>query len=197
MAYYAIYNLTNDTLTRAQVKCLNTDCVNIKVTQDVYDNLDRYMYQDGLIVLNPNYNEEQAQKEKARIQELYMTRSDFFDGTIDAWGVGEDELLFLVQRMLSNLPLENNQKLKAINNFKNALNFYRKHDLFKMLIDIPIQLTEFTQIIITDENLDKYFDEVDKGNKANAWRYLPEPTSIPIESIAQEIPKEESVYDDI
>lgn len=182
---------------KGQVKCLNTDVENIEVSKDVYDNLDRYIYQDGLIVLNPNYNEEQAQKEKARIQELYMTRSDFFDGTIDAWGVGEDELLFLVQRMLSNLPLENNQKLKAINNFKNALNFYRKHDLFKMLIDIPIQLTEFTQIIITDENLDKYFEEVDKGNKANAWRYLPEPTSIPIESIAQEIPKEESVYDDI
>lgn len=192
MKYYAIYNKTNETLSKAQVKCLNADCVNIEVTQDVYDNLDRYMYKDGLIVLNPNYNKEQAQKEKARIQELYMTRSDFFDGTIDAWGVGEDELLFLVQRMLSNLPLETNQKLKAINNFKNALNFYRKHDLFKMLIDIPIQLTEFTQIIITDENLDKYFDEVDKGNKTNAWRYLPEPTSIP-----QEIPREEALYDDI
>ena len=35
--------------------------------------------------------EELAQQERERIQELYMTRSDFFDGTMEAWGVGEDE----------------------------------------------------------------------------------------------------------
>lgn len=138
----------------------------------------------------------QAQKEKERIQELFMTRSDFFDGTIDAWGVGEDELLFLVQRMLTGLPLENNQKLKAINNFKNALNFYRKHDLFKMLIGTPIQLTETTQVIITEESLDKYFDEVAKGNKATAWQYLPQPVAIPIDPIEAEAPQQPS-YDDI
>lgn len=143
------------------------------------------------------WEEKQAQAEKARIQELFMTRSDFFDGTIDAWGVGEDELLFLVQRMLTGLPLENNQKLKAINNFKNALNFYRKHDLFKMLIGTPIQLTETMQVIITEESLDKYFDEVAKGNKSTAWQYLPQPTAIPIEPIPEEIPVEEPIYDDI
>lgn len=143
------------------------------------------------------WEEKQAQAEKARIQELFMTRSDFFDGTIDAWGVGEDKLLFLVQRMLTGLPLENNQKLKAINNFKNALNFYRKHDLFKMLIGTPIQLTETMQVIITEESLDKYFDEVAKGNKSTAWQYLPQPTAIPIEPIPEEIPVEEPIYDDI
>lgn len=140
---------------------------------------------------------EQEQQERERIQELFMTRSDFFDGTIDAWGVGEDELLFLVQRMLTSLPLENNQKLKAINNFNNALNFYRKHDLFKMLIGIPIQLTETTQVIITEESLDKYFDETAKGNKATAWQYLPQPIAIPIDPSQTERPIEESSYDNI
>lgn len=140
--------------------------------------------------------EEIIEQEKERVQELFMTRSDFFDGTIDAWGVGEDELLFLVQRMLAGLPLENNQKLKAINNFKNALNFYRKHDLFKMLIGTPIQLTETTQVIITEESLDKYFDEVAKGNKATAWQYLPQPVAIPIDPIEAEVPQQPS-YDDI
>lgn len=141
-----------------------------------------YIVKNGELIENPNYETELIQQEKARIQELFMTRSDFFDGTIDAWGVGEDELLFSVQRMLTGLPLENNQKLKAINNFKNALNFYRKHDLFKMLIDKPIQLTELTQVIITEESLDKYFDEVAKGNKDTAWQYLPQPMVIPIET---------------
>ena len=140
MTYYAIYNKTNETLSKAQVKCLNADCVNIEVTADVYNNLDRYMYQDGLIVENPQYETEQIEKEKARIQELYMTRSDFFDGTIQAWGLGQDELLILINNMLSSLSLENTKKLMAINNFKNALNFYRKHDLFNLLVNTPIFL---------------------------------------------------------
>jgi hypothetical protein len=120
------------------------------------------------------------EQEIARIQELSMTRSDFFDGTIMAWGIGQDELLILIQGLLATLLIEDVKKLIAINNFKNALNFYRKHDLFKMLVNIPIQLTETIQVILTDESLDKFFDEVDKGNKATAWQYLPQPVQIPL-----------------
>lgn len=134
------------------------------------------------------YTEEEITlQEIERIQELSMTRSDFFDGTIMAWGIGQDELLVLIQGLLATLPIENVKKLIAINNFKNALNFYRKHDLFKMLVNIPIQLTETIQVILTDESLDKFFDEVDKGNKATAWQYLPQPVEIPIEPAEEEV----------
>ena len=135
-----------------------------------------------------------------------MTRSDFFDGTIMAWGVGQDELLVLIQGLLATLPLEDKTKLIAVNNFKNALNFYRKHDLFKMLVNIPIQLTETIQVILTDESLDKFFDEVAKGNKATAWQYLPNPVEIVVEDTSEQVteqveeterPVEESSYDDI
>ena len=135
-----------------------------------------YIYYNGKYITE----EELAQKEKERIQELSMTRSDFFDGTSMAWGIGQDELLVLIQGLLATLPIEDVKKLIAINNFKNALNFYRKHDLFKMLVNIPIQLTETIQVILTDESLDKFFDEVGKGNKATAWQYLPQPAQIPL-----------------
>lgn len=141
---------------------------------------------DGQIVINENYEAEQQQIEKERIQELSMTRSDFFDGTIMAWGVGQDELLILIQTLLATLPIEDVKKLIAINNFKNALNFYRKHDLFKMLVNMPIQLTDTIQVTITDESLDKFFDEVAKGNKETAWQYLPQPVQIPIEEVIDE-----------
>ena len=127
--------------------------------------------------------EQEAKQEKERIQELKMTRSDFFDGTIMAWGVNEKLLLPLIQNMLLALPLDDKLKLKALNNFENAQNFYRKHDLFKMIVNIPLQLTDSIQVIITDEHLDKFFDEVDKGNKETAWEYLPQPTTIPIEEV--------------
>lgn len=134
----------------------------------------------GFPQVDPEWEEKKAKKEKERINELFMTRSDFFDGTIDAWGVGEDELLLVVQRMLMGLPLENNQKLKAINHFNNALNFYRKHTLFALLVNSPIQLTENVQIVITEEHLDNFFNEVASGNKETAWQYLPQPVEIPI-----------------
>ena len=152
----------------------------VKILPDDYEE-GKYIIVDGYLARDEAWEEKQAQKERERIQELFMTRSDFFDGTIQAWGVGEDELLVLVKTLLATLPIENVQKLKAVNNFKNALNFYRKHDLFKMLVNIPIQLTETIQVILTDESLDKFFDEVDKGNKEIAWQELPQLVPIPTE----------------
>lgn len=133
---------------------------------------------NGEFVFAEDVVEEQAQKEKERIQELFMTRSDFFDGTIMAWGVDEAALLPLIASMVNSMPLDDRLKLKAMNNFKNALNFYRKHDLFNLLVNIPLQLSESVQVIITDEHLDKFFDEVAKGNKDTAWQYLPQPMAI-------------------
>lgn len=69
MKYYAIYNSTNETLTKAQVKCLNTDCVNIEVSKDIYDNLDCYVYDNGEIVENPCYKQIQLELKK---QELIL-----------------------------------------------------------------------------------------------------------------------------
>lgn len=129
--------------------------------------------------------------EQARIQELSMTRSDFFDGTIMAWGIGQDELFILIQNLLETLPIEVVKKMIAINNFRNALNFYRKHDLFKMIVAMPIKLTETMQVVVTDESLDNFFNEVDKGNKETAWQYLPQPTAIPIEPVEEDLPVEE------
>ena len=170
---------------------LTEGVINLEVEEALYDayaeNPDMYIWDGEAVVENPNYAEEQAQKEKERINELSMTRSDFFDGTIMAWGVGQNELLVVIQGLLAILPIEDVKKLIAINNFKNALNFYRKHDLFKMLVNIPIQLTETIQVILTDESLDKFFDEVDKGNKETAWQYLPQPVAIPIEPTYDDI----------
>jgi hypothetical protein len=155
----------------------------------VYAGTDKWDIIDGIftdITDTEEYKAKQAQAEKERIQELSMTRSDFFDGTIQAWGVGQDELLVLIQALLATLPLPDVKKLIAINNYKNALNFYRKHDLFKMLVGMPIKLGDNIQLVIEDEHLDKFFDEVNKGNKETAWQYLPAPVMIPIEESVEE-----------
>ena len=189
MAYYVF--IKDEKLDgHGQCKLLDSNVLNIEVEEEFYNDIEKYIYQDGEIVLNPNYEAEQEQKEKERIQELSMTRSDFFDGTIMAWGIGQDELLVLIQGLLATLPIKDVKKLIAINNFKNALNFYRKHDLFKILVGMPIQLSETVQIVITEEHLDKFFDEVDKGNKSTAWQYLPQPVQIPLPEETVEVEDE-------
>jgi hypothetical protein len=50
-----------------------------------------------------------------------------------------------------------------------------------LLVGTPIKLSDTVQIVIENEHLDKFFDEVAKGNKATAWQYLPQPVMIPIE----------------
>lgn len=169
-----------------EAQIISDEIINFEVDKDLYDayleNQELYIW-DGLqVVKNPNYKKEQAAKEKARIQELSMTRSDFFDGTIRAWGLGQNELLVLIQNLLETLPIDNVMKLIAINNFQNALNFYRKHKLFIMLVGVPIKLGDNKMLIITEECLDKFFDEVDKGNKATAWQCLPLPVLIEVET---------------
>lgn len=132
----------------------------IEETQDEYVlNGDEYVLNDE------KYKEQKAQEEKERILALSMTRSDFFDGTIKAFGADSEDLLVAIQGVLANLPISDIEKKVAINNYKNALNFYRKHPLFEMLSDKPIPLTADLSITITSEQWDKFFDETDKGNK--------------------------------
>lgn len=182
-----------------QAQIIDENVINYEVDEALYnaylENKELYIWDGEKVIEDPDYEEKQIKKEKERIQELFMTRSDFFDGTIDAWGVDEAALLPLIESMVNSMPLDDRLKLKAMNNFKNALNFYRKHDLFNMIVNIPLQLSESVQVIITDEHLDKFFDEVAKGNKDTAWQNLPQPELIPIpepeEPVEPEVTEEE------
>ena len=99
--------------------------------------------------------EEIEEQEQARIQALSMTRSDFFDGTIKAFGADADDLLLVIQQVLQTLEISDIEKKVAINNYKNALNFYRKHPLFTMLSNIPLPISEDVTITITPEQWER------------------------------------------
>lgn len=116
-------------------------------------------------------DEQKAQEERERIEELFMTRSDFFDATIKAFGADEDDLITAIGGAIAPLAIDNTTQKIALNNYKNALNFYRKHPLFTMLSNIPIQVSEALTITITPEQWDKFFDETDKKNP-NAYKEL-------------------------
>ena len=134
-----------------------------------------FIIEDGELILNPNYEQEQQEKEAQRILSLSMTRSDFFDGTIRAFGLDSDDLLVAIQAVLETITLPEVEKRVAINNYRNALNFYRKHPLFTILSSIPIPVEENVTIMITSEQWDRFFDETNKGNP-EAYKCLLPPT---------------------
>lgn len=157
--------------------CLNEEITNFEVTEEVYNafvaNPDKYIWDGSDVVENPNYEQEQAEKEQARIQELYMTRSDFFDATIRAFGADEDDLLTAIGGAIMPMSLDDTNTKIALNNYKNALNFYRKHPLFTMLSNVPIKISDDITITITSDQWDKFFDETDKGNDEAYKELLP------------------------
>lgn len=161
-----------------ECECLTEGVQNIKVTEEIYndfikDNI-KYRYNNGSIELNPDYEDKKALIEHARIQELSMTRSDFFDGTIKAFGMTKEALQVVISRVLDVMQIDATTKLIALNNYENALNFYRKHTLFSILSNIELPIgTNGESIRITSEQFDKFFDETNKKNPDAYKELLP------------------------
>lgn len=105
--------------------------------------------------------EEKEQQEKERIQELSMTRSDFFDGMIMAFGLDSKELRVIVENVLGQINITPVQIRVALNNYDNALNFYRKHTLFTLINNVQIPISETMYLLFTDDIWDKFFDTKD------------------------------------
>jgi hypothetical protein len=132
-----------------QCQCLNEDYTNLEVTEEVYnafvENPDKYIYQDGEIVENPNYEQEQAKKERERLDNLSMTRGDVFEALILAKGLGKAQ----IRAMIEKTKLDDITKALYLNRFDEALEFYRGYPIFDMLGQA---------LGITGEMLDKFFD---------------------------------------
>ena len=72
LKYYGIYNEQYDELSASNCPIVNL--ISIEITKDIFDNIDMYMYKDGEIILDPDYEEKQKQKERDRINHLKMTK---------------------------------------------------------------------------------------------------------------------------
>ena len=161
MRYYTIQN--NGLLIAENRQALERFYNNVFPLPEDYE-YGKYIVEDGELVLNPNWEEEQAQKERERLNALYMTRSDFFDGMIMAFGLNSVKLRVVIENILHSINITDIQIEVALNNYDNALNFYRKHTLFTLLSGVPIPISEEMTLEFTSEIWDKFFDETNKKN---------------------------------
>ena len=125
MSYYVF--IENEKINgEGQVKCLNENILNIEVDFDVYNNIEKYIYLNGEIVLNPNYEQEQAQKERERIAKLFLTGADVERGIYQAKGMDFEDIVELVETLIfAEAPQVQGIDLKALKIELKANHFYR------------------------------------------------------------------------
>lgn len=146
-----------------------------EVYEDYMADNDKYAVVDGVFIDvsdTEEYKEKKRQEEKERINGLSMTRSDFFDNTIKAWGTDDEELLPIIKGILETLGVSDLEKKIAVNNYNNALNFYRKHTLFTLLSGIPIPVGDII-VNVSSDKWDSFFDKVNKRDPDAYKELLP------------------------
>ena len=70
----------NNIIACGQCPCASEDIQSIEVSEEVYNSYiqdqDRFIYQDGAIIENPDYEQEKARKERERLDALTLTPAD-------------------------------------------------------------------------------------------------------------------------
>lgn len=102
--YYAI--ITDNKLNgKGQCPVSGENTFLVEITYEVYNDFDRYMWDGEEIILNPNHDEEQRQKEQERLNQLTMTKADFWIALLD-----RDITKQMVKDKINLIP---DEKLKA------------------------------------------------------------------------------------
>ena len=119
--------------------------------EDYAPSNNRYILDNGEIVLNPNYEAEQEQKERERIAKLNLTGADVERGIYQAKGMDFDDILAFV---MANPP--QGLDVKALKIELKANHFYRGN---------PYVNAVGALLGFTSEQLDKFFE-------TNDYKYL-------------------------
>lgn len=161
MKYYAIYNTKTQQLSKAQCRCLNAEVENIEISKEIYEEFDKYIYQDGEIILDTEYELKKQAKEAEQIAMLKLTRGDVFRGLLQAKGITRNQIRALIEAMPETTDYERITKELALIDFDEALDFYRGNTLIDTLGE---------ELGISKSQLDEFF----KTNDYNSLILLSE-----------------------
>lgn len=131
-------------------QCKTIGVLNIEISKDVFDNIEKYIYSEGAIIPDPDYEAKQAQKERNRLDLLSLTKREVFLGLFHAKGITPEQ----IKAQISDPA--------ALIEFEYANDYFRGN---------PLINTVGTALGITSDQLDKFFDETKKGNP-DAYKYL-------------------------
>lgn len=77
--YYAHINLLDNSIGKGQCPCSGDNIVCLEITKDVYDNIEHYIYENGELILDPDYDSKVAELEKIAMIEEIKAQLDALD----------------------------------------------------------------------------------------------------------------------
>lgn len=119
--YYA-HIKDNKLIDITQCKYIGDEWINLEVSQDIFDNSEKYIYSNGEIILNPNYETEQAQKERLRLNMLNLTKADVLLALYQDKGITPEDIKTMLK---DNVP--------ALIKFDYASSYYRGDEVVNAL----------------------------------------------------------------
>ena len=165
-----------------QCPTLNEDILNIEVIEDVFNEYcetpNKYIWNGEEVILNPNFEAEEAQKEQERIAMLFLTAADVERGIYKARGMDFDDIL----QYLSVYPQEG-LDIKAVKIELKANHFYRGNPYVNAIGSL---------LGFTSEQLDKFFEDGDYTHllAKNEEKLPTEEIVLPVEPTNEDIPNE-------
>lgn len=93
-----------------QCECLTEGIQNIEVSEEIYNDFiednDRYIYQNGEIIPNPDYEEIKRQKERQRLDALTLTPADVERALYKAKGMDFEDLKALIAEQIPTIDVK-------------------------------------------------------------------------------------------
>lgn len=163
-------NIRNNEIIDFNSKYLDSDISRVEVSEEIYqaylENRNKVIYQDGEIILNPDYEAEQAAKEAERIAMLNLTGADVERGIYQAKGMDFDDILDFVK---ANPP--EGLDVKALKIELKANNFYRGNPYVdaiggllgftKEQLDLFFEFNDYTYLLPVEEPTTEENSDVD------------------------------------
>lgn len=85
---------------------LTEGVINFEITEEIYNDIERYMWNGSDVVLNPNYEDEQRQKERQRLDSLTLTPADVERALYKAKGMDFEDLKALIAQQIPTIDIK-------------------------------------------------------------------------------------------
>jgi hypothetical protein len=87
---------------------LTEGVTNFEITEEIYNDIDRYMWDvdNQEVIINPNYEEEQRQKERQRLDALTLTPADVERALYRAKGMDFEDLKALIAQQIPTIDIK-------------------------------------------------------------------------------------------
>ena len=114
MNYYA-FIINGKIDGKGQCPCSAEGLICVEITEETYNNIERYIWNGESVILNPNYEQEQLIKQKqARIQEIKEKLDELDLKSIRAIRAGETDRISSIEAEVQNYRNEISTLLSEI-----------------------------------------------------------------------------------